>query len=43
MMLFKLLSFTHSSCSSFKMAGMLVADGGRGFTSGETENDTKRE
>ncbi len=25
---------THSSCSSFKMAGILVADGGRGLTSG---------
>jgi hypothetical protein len=31
----KLLRLTHSSCRAFKMAGMLVADGGLGLTSGD--------
>ena len=34
---------THSSCKAFRMAGMLVADGGLGLTSGEpvTQSDTE--
>ena len=28
-------SLTHSSCSAFKIAGILVNDGGLGFTRGE--------
>ena len=28
---------THSSCRAFRIAGMLVADGGRGFTKGEAK------
>ncbi len=35
-------NLTHSSCSSFKMAGILVADGGRAFTIGSTVHGKKR-
>ena len=30
---------THSSCRDLRMAGMLVADGGRAFTSGEPSHN----
>lgn len=33
------IGLTHSSCSSFRIAGILVAEGGRGFTRGFTAAD----
>ena len=38
---FEYYNFTHSSWSAFKIAGMLVADGGLGLTSGFTEITNK--
>jgi len=36
------MTASHSSCKVFNIAGILVADGGFGFTRGEAENFKRR-
>ena len=38
-----IIGLTHSSCNSFRIAGILVAEGGRGFTRGFTAVGEKDE
>ena len=35
------MTLTHSSCKDFSIAGILVAEGGRGLTRGDAENRLK--